>query len=80
MAFPKAPQVLTMNTRLSLVRRALPGSAFLLPATLTGVLSATARLPAATYYLCGNGQMVRDVIDGLVAAGVDRAQQIRTDW
>jgi len=30
-----------MNTPLSLVRRALPGSAFLLPATLTGVLSAS---------------------------------------
>jgi len=34
----------------------------------------------ATYYLCGNGQMVRDVIYGLTQRGVDRERQIRTDW
>lgn len=32
------------------------------------------------YYLCGNGQMVRDVIDGLTRLGIDRDRQIRTDW
>lgn len=36
--------------------------------------------PGATYYLCGNGQMVRDVIYGLTERGVDRERQIRTDW
>lgn len=33
-----------------------------------------------TYYLCGNGQMVKDVVDGLTSRGIDRARQIRTDW
>lgn len=41
----------------------------------------TARtLTTPTYYLCGNGQMVRDVIDGLTRLGIDRDRQIRTDW
>lgn len=35
-------------------------------------------LVAPTYYLCGNGQMMKDVVHGLVASGIDRAQ-IRTD-
>ena len=37
-------------------------------------------LTTPTYYLCGNGQMVRDVVDGLTARGIDRDRQIRTDW
>ena len=37
-------------------------------------------LTTPTYYLCGNGQMVRDVIDGLTKRGIDRNRQIRTDW
>jgi CDP-4-dehydro-6-deoxyglucose reductase, E3 len=43
------------------------------------VVAAAAGLAAPTFYLCGHTQMVRDVIDSLVAAGVDRARQIRTD-
>ncbi|MBA3541563.1 MAG: FAD-dependent oxidoreductase [Deltaproteobacteria bacterium] len=37
-------------------------------------------LTAPIYYLCGNGQMVKDVVDGLVSRGIDRDRQIRTDW
>ncbi len=32
-----------------------------------------------TYYICGNRQMVADVVDRLVALGVDRGERIRTD-
>ncbi|HVK85301.1 MAG TPA: FAD-binding oxidoreductase [Kofleriaceae bacterium] len=48
---------------------------------ITEPIIETARdLVAPIYYLCGNGQMVRDVIGGLSARGVDRERQIRTDW
>ena len=43
------------------------------------VIATASELGAPTYYLCGNGQMIRDVIDGLVTRGVDLAR-IRTDW
>ena len=41
-----------------------------------------ALLPALdrpTFYLCGNGAMIREVKAGLIARGVDRKQQIRTE-
>lgn len=44
------------------------------------ILEAAAALHAPTYYLCGHGQMVKDVVEGLVARGIDRERQIRTDW
>ena len=44
------------------------------------VIDTAALLTTPTYYLCGNGQMVRDVIDGLTSRGIDRDRQIRTDW
>lgn len=40
------------------------------------------RLPALlrpTFYLCGNGAMIREVKAGLVERGVDRKRQIRTE-
>lgn len=54
---------------------AAEGQGFITPQVI-----ATARsLSRPTYYLCGNGDMVRDVIAGLIAAGVDRRRQIRTE-
>ncbi|MCX5742703.1 MAG: FAD-dependent oxidoreductase [Proteobacteria bacterium] len=44
------------------------------------VIDTAAELSAPIYYLCGNGQMVKDVVDWLVARGIDRYRQIRTDW
>ena len=44
------------------------------------IIDTATALTLPTYYLCGNGQMVRDVIDGLTARGIDRERQIRTDW
>jgi ferredoxin-NADP reductase len=44
------------------------------------IIDTAAVLTTPTYYLCGNGQMVRDVIDGLTSRGIDRDRQIRTDW
>ncbi|MEJ7602124.1 MAG: FAD-binding oxidoreductase [Kofleriaceae bacterium] len=44
------------------------------------IIETAAVLTTPTYYLCGNGQMVRDVVDGLTARGIDRDRQIRTDW
>jgi ferredoxin-NADP reductase len=44
------------------------------------IIETAGALDDPRYYLCGNGQMVRDVIDGLTSRGVDRARQIRTDW
>lgn len=43
------------------------------------VIQTVGQLDAPVYYLCGNGQMVRDVMDGLQLRGIDR-RQIRTDW
>lgn len=43
------------------------------------IIETASKLATPTYYLCGNGQMVKDVINGLVAVGIDRLQ-IRTDW
>jgi len=44
------------------------------------IIETAAVLSDPTYYLCGNGQMVRDVVDGLVSRGIDRTRQIRIDW
>jgi CDP-4-dehydro-6-deoxyglucose reductase len=45
---------------------------------ITGHVLATADA-TSIYYVVGNGDMIRDVRDGLVAAGVDRKKQIRTE-
>jgi ferredoxin-NADP reductase len=44
------------------------------------IIQTAGQLTSPIYYLCGNGQMVRDVIDGLTARGIHRERQIRTDW
>jgi len=44
------------------------------------IIDTASVLSTPTYYLCGNGQMVKDVVDGLVARGIDRDRQIRTEW
>ena len=36
-------------------------------------------LQRPTFYLCGNGAMIRDVKAGLVERGVDRKRQIRVE-
>lgn len=43
------------------------------------VLEAHAGLTTPTYYLVGNGAMISELKSGLVAAGVDRRKQIRTE-
>jgi len=43
------------------------------------VLAAAATLHGPTFYLVGNGSMITEVKAGLVAAGVDRKKQIRTE-
>jgi NAD(P)H-flavin reductase len=43
------------------------------------IIDTVSVLTAPTYYLCGHPQMVKDVVDGLVARGIDRARQIRID-
>lgn len=43
------------------------------------VIATVSQLRDPIYYLCGNGQMIRDVIDGLLSRGIDRERQIRTD-
>ncbi len=43
------------------------------------ILDAASLLTAPTYYLCGHPQMMSDVIEGLIARGIDRARQIRID-
>lgn len=43
------------------------------------VLAEPARLTKPVFYVVGNGNMVRDVKAGLVAAGVDRKRQIRVE-
>jgi ferredoxin-NADP reductase len=42
------------------------------------VIDHAGQLRSPTFYVCGNGQMVRDIVDGLTARGVDRAR-IRCD-
>ena len=44
------------------------------------IIDTAQQLVTPTYYLCGNGQMVKDVVDGLTSRGIDRDRQIRTDW
>ncbi|MBI4509703.1 MAG: hypothetical protein HY698_08690 [Deltaproteobacteria bacterium] len=43
------------------------------------VLTALPRLERPTFYLVGNGAMVRELKDGLVDLGVDRKKQIKTE-
>jgi ferredoxin-NADP reductase len=43
------------------------------------VLDALPGLTAPTFYLVGNGQMISELKTALVAAGVDRKKQIRTE-
>jgi ferredoxin-NADP reductase len=43
------------------------------------VLREAKALAAPVFYIVGNGDMIRDVKDGLVAQGVDRKKQIRTE-
>jgi CDP-4-dehydro-6-deoxyglucose reductase len=43
------------------------------------VLDQQPELSSPTYYLVGNGAMIAEVKAGLVAAGVDRRKQIRTE-
>ncbi len=43
------------------------------------VLAAQPTLDRPVFYLVGNGDMVRDLKAGLLAAGVDRKRQIRTE-
>jgi len=43
------------------------------------VLDALGGLERPTFYLCGNGAMIREVKAGLVERGVDRKRQIRTE-
>lgn len=44
------------------------------------IIETAAALTAPMFYLCGNGRMVKDVVEGLVSRGIDRERQIRTDW
>jgi ferredoxin-NADP reductase len=47
---------------------------------ITGhVLAAAATAHAPIFYVVGNGDMIRDVRDGLVALGVDRKKQFRNE-
>ena len=43
------------------------------------MLAALAGLVRLVFYVVGNGDMVRDLKQGLLAAGVDRKRQIRTE-
>jgi ferredoxin-NADP reductase len=43
------------------------------------VLEQAPALDRPTFYLCGNGAMIREVKAGLVERGVDRKRQIRTE-
>jgi ferredoxin-NADP reductase len=43
------------------------------------VLESAAKLRSPVYYLCGNGQMVEDLRSGLIAGGLDRHRQVRTE-
>lgn len=43
------------------------------------VLALAPSLARPTFYLCGNGAMIKEVKAGLVARGVDRKRQIRTE-
>lgn len=43
------------------------------------VLGALSGLDKPTFYLVGNGDMVRELKDGLIAAGIDRKRQIRQE-
>src|SRR5256885_10272965 len=43
------------------------------------ILDALPSLAQPTFYLCGNGAMIKEVKAGLVARGVDRKRQIRTE-
>jgi CDP-4-dehydro-6-deoxyglucose reductase len=43
------------------------------------ILDALPRLTAPTFYLVGNGHMISELKSQLVAAGVDRKKQIRTE-
>lgn len=43
------------------------------------LLASLPSLQAPSFYLVGNGQMIAEVKAGLVAAGVDRKKQIRTE-
>ncbi len=47
---------------------------------ITGpVLELLPTLTAPTFYLCGNGQMIEELKEALVARGVNRKRQIRTE-
>jgi ferredoxin-NADP reductase len=47
---------------------------------ITGhVLGAAATARAPVFYVVGNGDMIRDVRDGLVALGIDRKKQLRNE-
>lgn len=47
---------------------------------ITGpVLELLPALRAPTFYLCGNGQMIEELKDGLLLRGVNRKRQIRTE-
>ena len=43
------------------------------------LLTALPKLEKPVFYLVGNGAMVRELKDGLIAAGVDRKRHIRTE-
>jgi hypothetical protein len=43
------------------------------------VLEAHGGLASPTYYLVGNGAMISELKSALVAAGVERRKQIRTE-
>jgi NAD(P)H-flavin reductase len=43
------------------------------------IFDALGVLARPTFYLCGNGAMIRDVKAGLVERGVDRKRQIRVE-
>lgn len=43
------------------------------------ILDALPALARPTFYLCGNGAMIREVKAGLIERGVDRKRQIRTE-
>ena len=47
--------------------------------TADRLLSSLPDLNKPTFYLCGNGAMIRDVKAGLLARGIDRKRQVRTE-
>jgi ferredoxin-NADP reductase len=46
---------------------------------LSGIVDDLPRLAKPTFYLVGNGGMIRDVKAALVERGVDRKKQIRNE-